>query len=173
MPVLDPGPARGFSKAEFAARLEQAQRLMHDAGLAALMLTTEPEVRWFSGFLTQFWQSPTRPWFLVVPVRGKPVAVVPSIGAACMGRTWIEDIRTWSSPDPEDDGISLLAATLREVAGVGTVGLPTAISTKLLLEGKIPARGVHIPVISSIYDLVLAELETAGIIFEEKTDDNS
>ena len=124
MPVLDPRPARGFPEAEFAARLEQTQRLMHDAGLAALMLTTEPEVRWFSGFLTQFWQSPTRPWFLVVPVRGKPVAVIPGIGAACMGRTWIEDIRTWSSPDPEDDGISLLAATLREVAGAGTVGLP-------------------------------------------------
>ena len=81
MPVLDPGPARGFTKAEFAKRLEQAQRLMHDAGLAALMLTTEPEVRWFSGFLTQFWQSPTRPWFLVVPATGKPVAVIPGIGA--------------------------------------------------------------------------------------------
>jgi Xaa-Pro dipeptidase len=61
----------------------------------------------------------------VVPMRGKPVAVIPSIGAACMGRTWIKDIRTWSSPDPEDDGISLLAAALREVAGVGAVGLPT------------------------------------------------
>jgi Xaa-Pro aminopeptidase len=124
-------PPRGFPAAEFAARLERAQRLMDDAGMAALMLTTEPEVRWFSGFLTQFWQSPTRPWFLVVPARGKPVAVIPGIGAQCMGRTWIEDIRTWSSPDPGDDGISLLAATLRDVADAGTVGLAMGPETHL------------------------------------------
>ena len=117
-------PPRGFPDAEFAARLERAQRLMRDAGLSALLLTTEPEVRWFSGFQTQFWQSPTRPWFLVVPARGKPVAVIPGIGAACMARTWIDDIRTWSSPDPEDDGISLLASTLREIAGGGPLGVP-------------------------------------------------
>ena len=125
-PGVEPGepPPRGFPVAEFEARLERAQRLMRGAGLAALLLTTEPEVRWFSGFLTQFWQSPTRPWFLVVPAKGTPVAVIPAIGAECMGRTWIEDIRTWSSPDPEDDGVSLLAAVLREMAGAGPVGLP-------------------------------------------------
>jgi Xaa-Pro aminopeptidase len=128
---------RGFPVAEFEARLERAQRLMRDAGMAALLLTTEPEVRWFSGFLTQFWQSPTRPWILVVPATGKPVAVIPAIGAECMGRTWIEDIRTWSSPDPTDDGISLLAVTLREMAGAtrnqGRIGLPMGPETHLRL----------------------------------------
>ena len=124
-------PVRGFPVAEFEARLERAQRLMQGAGLAALLLTTEPELRWFSGFLTQFWQSPTRPWFLVVPAAGKPVAVIPAIGAECMGRTWIEDIRTWSSPDPQDDGVSLLAATLRQAAGAGQVGLPMGPETHL------------------------------------------
>ena len=124
-------PTRGFPAAEFEARLERAQRLMQGAGMAALLLTTEPEVRWFSGFLTQFWQSPTRPWFLVVPASGKPVAVIPGIGAECMGRTWIEDIRTWSSPDPTDDGISLLTATLREIAGAGAIGLPMGRETHL------------------------------------------
>ncbi len=100
-------------------------------GLSALLLSTEPEIRWFSGFLTQFWQSPTRPWFLVVPAHGKPVAVIPGIGAECMGRTWIEDIRTWSSPDPEDDGVSLLAATLGEHGGSGAIGLPMGPETHL------------------------------------------
>jgi len=100
-------------------------------GLAALLLSTEPEIRWFSGFLTQFWQSPTRPWFLVVPARGKPVAVIPGIGAECMGRTWIEDIRTWSAPDPEDDGVGLLAAALSEHAGTGAIGLPMGPETHL------------------------------------------
>ncbi|TNF23382.1 MAG: aminopeptidase P family protein [Rhodobacteraceae bacterium] len=87
---------------------------MGAAGLDALLLTTEPEVRYFSGFLTRFWQSPTRPWFLVVPASGDPIAVIPSIGAALMAKTWITDIRTWESPAPEDDGVSLLAECLRE-----------------------------------------------------------
>ena len=46
--------------------------MMAEADIAALLLTTEPELRYFSGFLTQFWQSPTRPWFIVVPRAGKP-----------------------------------------------------------------------------------------------------
>ncbi len=126
-----PAPPRGFSVSEFEARLERAQRLMREARLGALLLTTEPEVRWFSGFLTQFWQSPTRPWFLVVPAAGKPVAVIPAIGAECMGRTWVDDIRTWSSPDPADDGVSLLAATLIEIARGGPVGTPMGPETHL------------------------------------------
>jgi hypothetical protein len=49
--------------------------------LDTLLLTTEVDTRYFTGFLTQFFQSPTRPWFLVVPKTGKPVAGVPAIGA--------------------------------------------------------------------------------------------
>ncbi|MGC1488801.1 MAG: hypothetical protein WA784_13545 [Albidovulum sp.] len=48
---------------------------------------TEPEVRYFSGFQTLSWQSPTRPWFLFVPAAGKPIANIPEIGAALMRRT--------------------------------------------------------------------------------------
>jgi Xaa-Pro dipeptidase len=97
---------------------------MYRNDIATLLLTTEPEVRYFSGFLTQFWQSPTRPWFMVVPLIGKPIAVIPSIGTHLMASTWIEDIRTWPSPAPEDDGISLLVSTLRQVAGrIGRVGV--------------------------------------------------
>lgn len=90
---------------------------MRQQRLDALWLTTEPEFRYFSGFLTQFWQSPTRPWFLVVPAEGKPIAVIPEIGAAAVATTWLNDIRTWPSPRPNDDGVSLLLATLREVVG--------------------------------------------------------
>ncbi len=122
---LRPAPERGFPQSEFEARLEAAQRLMAAQRIGALLLSTEPEVRYFSGFLTQFWQSPTRPWFLVVPARGKPIAVIPAIGADVMGRTWIEDIRTWSAPRPEDDGITLLTAALRDAAGPsGRIGVP-------------------------------------------------
>lgn len=113
-------PSRGFPLAEFETRCRKAQTLMAAADISALLLTTEPEIRYFSGFLTPFWQSPTRPWFLVVPASGKPIAVIPEIGRDCMAATWIEDIRTWSSPDPEDDGVSLLMDAMRDAVGEGS-----------------------------------------------------
>ena len=49
-----------------------------------------------------------------------------------------------------------------------TVGLPAAIGTKLILEGKIRETGVHIPVSPEIYLPILAELKTLNIAFKEK-----
>ena len=121
---------RGFEEIEFQSRTTRAQTLMSKAGLSALLLTTEPEIRYFTGFLTRFWESPTRPWFLVVPSHGKPIAVIPSIGAHLMGQSWIDDIRTWSSPDLKDDGISLLAETLAEHK-TGPIGTPMGPETHL------------------------------------------
>ncbi|NDW52060.1 Xaa-Pro peptidase family protein [Aliiroseovarius sp. PrR006] len=112
-------PARGFPEAEFATRSEKVQALMAQQGLDGLLLLTEPEVRYFSGFHTLFWQSPTRPWFLYVPAQGKPIAIIPEIGAELMRQTWIDDIRTWSAPAPEDDGISLLIELLSPLSASG------------------------------------------------------
>ena len=124
-------PPRGFADSEFAARTARAQSAMRAAGIGALLLTTEPDVRYFTGFLTRFWESPSRPWFVVVPQSGKPVAVIPSIGAALMEQTWLEDIRTWRAPDPHDDGVSLLADTLRELAGDLPVATPMGYESHL------------------------------------------
>jgi saccharopine dehydrogenase-like NADP-dependent oxidoreductase len=49
-----------------------------------------------------------------------------------------------------------------------TVGLPVAIATKLILEGKINLTGVHVPVSQEIFDPILKELEEYGIKFAEK-----
>ena len=54
-------PDRGFSEAEFSTRTARLQAKMAAVEMAGLLLTTEPEVRNFSGFYTPFWQSPTRP----------------------------------------------------------------------------------------------------------------
>lgn len=125
-------PERGFAQAEFESRLRLMQQRMSSENIDALLLCTEPDVRYFSGFLTQFWQSPTRPWFLLVPQSGKPVAVIPAIGLECMSRTWIDDIRTWSAPHPDDDGIGLLATTIKELVGKdATLGLMMGHETSL------------------------------------------
>ena len=49
-----------------------------------------------------------------------------------------------------------------------TVGLPVAIATKLILEGKINLHGVHIPTSKQIYLPILSELEEYGITFVEE-----
>lgn len=123
---------RGFSTAEFEARASRAQARMNSKGLAGLLVMTEPEVRYFSGFQTLFWQSPTRPWFLFVPADGKPIAIIPEIGAELMKRSWVDDIRTWSAPNPEDDGISLLTDLLAPYAAAGqTIGVMKGHETHL------------------------------------------
>ena len=120
---------RGFSIDQFEKRTLKAQQLMQNHGLDALLLTTETNVRYFTGFLTRFWESPTRPWYLIIPSKGKPIAVIPSIGKALMRKTWVEDIRTWPSPDLKDDGISLLSDTLEEIAKNKNIGLPSGTET--------------------------------------------
>jgi Xaa-Pro aminopeptidase len=109
-------PGRGFARQEFELRTGRAQQIMRRHELDAIVLTTAPNVRYFTGFDSQFWESPTRPWFLVVAAQGAPIAVIPEIGAPEMSMTWIDDIRTWPAPRPPDDGTSLLAGTLESLS---------------------------------------------------------
>ena len=50
-----------------------------------------------------------------------------------------------------------------------TVGLPLAIATRMILNGKVKERGVVRPISKDIYGPVLDELEKNGIVFNEKT----
>jgi len=49
-----------------------------------------------------------------------------------------------------------------------TVGLPLGIAAKLILEEKIKETGLHIPVLPSIYEPVLAELKEFDVVFHEQ-----
>jgi len=130
-------PVRGFTQAEFEIRTERAQCMMRDLEVDAMLLTTEPHVRYLSGFFTQFWHSPTRPWFLLVPLSGKPVAVIPTIGVTGMQQTWVDDIRSWSSPQPQDDGISLLLSAIRELPRrFGRLGMTLGIESHLRMPAN-------------------------------------
>jgi saccharopine dehydrogenase-like NADP-dependent oxidoreductase len=57
-----------------------------------------------------------------------------------------------------------------DTAVARTVALPAAIGSKLILDGKIDVKGVHIPTIPSIYEPVLEELEHQGIVCSEKSE---
>ncbi|MDJ0639914.1 MAG: Xaa-Pro peptidase family protein [Paracoccaceae bacterium] len=121
-----------FPESEFRARLARLQGEMAKAGLDALLLTTAADIFYVTGFLTRFWESPARPWFLLAPGSGDPVAVIPSIGEHLMSQTWISDIRTWDAPNPCDDGVSLLSATIDELLGkAAVIGAPMGLETHL------------------------------------------
>ncbi|MCP4788813.1 MAG: aminopeptidase P family protein, partial [Gammaproteobacteria bacterium] len=130
---------RGFSNSEFLQRTQRAQTLMDQHDISALLLTTEADVRYFTGYLTRFWESPCRPWYLIIPAQGKPVAVIPSIGADLMSKTWVEDIRTWRAPNMDDDGIDLLTEALIEIAPDGRIAIPSGMQSLL----RMPQENMH------------------------------
>jgi len=141
-------PPRGFGRDEFAARTAAIQMRMATQGLDAILLMSEAEVRYFTGFHTQFWQSPTRPWFVILPAQGKPIAIIPEIGAALMRQTWVEDIRTWAAPNPGDDGISLLVEALSGTINLGIMkghetGLRMPLADYERLTRALPDTTVH------------------------------
>lgn len=113
---LSQAPKRGFNPVEFERRIARAQTIMREHELDALLFTTPHNIRWATGFSSQFWESPTRPWFVVVPADGKPIAVIPEIGGPRMEETWVDDVRTWPAPRPEDDGTSLLVSVFEELS---------------------------------------------------------
>ena len=159
-----------FPTSEYQARTERAQVMMAERRIDALLLTTEPEVRYFTGYLTRFWESPARPWFLIVPSSGDPIAVIPTIGAALMSRSWITDIRTWQSPDYDDDGVALLHDTLDDL-GASRVATPMGLETHLRmplddfdrLQGLLGAKVISDDSIIPALRMVKSDVEIATI----------
>ena len=116
-------PERGFAKEEFEQRLIRAQKIMKSYKLDGLLLTSPQNIRYFTGYDSQFWESPTRPWFVVVPSSGKPIGIVPEIGESEFKKTWLDDIKSWPSPRPDDEGISLVKSTLDDLQKIyGRIG---------------------------------------------------
>lgn len=132
-----------FDTVEYLARLARAQSALNAEGIDALLLTGDADIRYFSGFLTRFWESPTRPWYLIVPATGLPTAVIPQIGVDLMARTWITDIRPWPAPHPTEDGTALLADALRPHSRVATpmetgTHLRAPLAEWATLNGRLP-----------------------------------
>lgn len=125
-------PKRGFEVSEYENRLDNIQRLMFEEKMDAILLTTQVDIEYYTGFKSQFFQSPTRPWYVLIPSSGKPKAIIPTIGESGMRDTWIEDIQTWTSPNPEDDGISILLSTIKSLmVNHKSLGVPKTLESTL------------------------------------------
>lgn len=128
-------PSRGFDQSEFLDRTTKAQAAMQENGIDALWVMTEPEFRYFTGYQSQFWESPTRPWHAIIPSRGKPHVVVPSIGANAFENLWVEQLVTWDSPNPANEGVSVLVELLTSVARTHkSIGVPMGLESMLRMS---------------------------------------
>ena len=103
---------RGFENKEFKERIAKVRKLMEAKNLDFLLITSPSNFRYFSGLDSYFWESPTRPWFLLISISFDPIAIIPSIGETALQKTWIQNIKTWQSPNPKDEGISVLIDTI-------------------------------------------------------------
>ena len=120
-----------FEPAEYQRRCLAAQRAMHARKLEVMLLCNEVEIRYYTGFRTSFWLSPTRPWFVLLQLEGMPIAIVPEIGASLMQQCYIGELLTWPSPRPHDEGISLLRHKLK---GYRRIGLPMGAGSSLRMS---------------------------------------
>jgi len=125
-------PARGFDVSEYENRLNKIQKLMFESKMDVVLLTTQVDIEYYTGFKTQFFQSPTRPWYVLIPASGKPQAIIPTIGESGMRETWVDDIKTWTSPNPEDDGISILLSAINSLTKTHKcLGVPKTLESTL------------------------------------------
>lgn len=126
---------RGFPIYEYENRLEKIQKLLIKNDISAMLVTDRANFVYFTGLVTRFWESPTRPLYLVIPNKGKPIVLVPDILHETMKRSWIEHIITWPAPVIKDDGVTELSKILKRVCK-DNLGVPMDIETSLRMPLK-------------------------------------
>jgi Xaa-Pro dipeptidase len=142
---------RKVPEAELTRRIRLVKTSMETQGVNALILSAQDNFIYLTGFDSPTWVNLARPRYCVVPARGELILVVPTTNLSAVERmTWVRDIRSWVSPNPVDDGLSLVAdavcATTVPEAVVGMeigpqsrLGLPVA-DFMALRERLLPRR---------------------------------
>jgi Xaa-Pro aminopeptidase len=123
-----------FSRREYDRRVERACRLMTRDELDAVLVTSETNIEYLSGFITQFaWNTPTRPWYFVLRRNGSAAAVIPEIGLSNWRATsWADEVHTWPSPRPENEGLDLLQNVLETTRRrFGRIGVELGAESRL------------------------------------------
>jgi Xaa-Pro aminopeptidase len=164
-----------FTRREFERRVERACRLMTRDELDAVLVTSETNVEYLSGFTTQFaWNTPARPWYFLLRRNGHGVAVIPEIGLSNWQATsWVDEVMTWPSPRPENEGLDLVTKAVTgtrrrfgrlgvELGAESRLGMPAG--DFLRLKRKIrPARMVDGSSLLGELRLVKSKAEVARI----------
>ncbi len=123
-----------FPKEEFANRVSKIQENLEKENIEAIIITSPSNFRYFSGLDSNFWESPTRPWFLIIS-RNDPIkAIIPSIGVAAIEKTFIKNIEVWQSPNPNNEGVTLLKKIIKNFPKNSNIGFELANETHLRMS---------------------------------------
>ena len=125
-----------FPKEEYLKRLDNIHKKLENENIDAIVITSPANFRYFSGLDSNFWESPTRPWFLIISKNGKIKALVPSIGLSAIANTFIKDIEVWQSPNPKDEGTSLLKKIIKTFPKNSNIGFELGMETYLRMSIK-------------------------------------
>ncbi len=123
-----------FPKEEFISRIEKIQIHMEKENIDAVIITSPSNFRYFTGLDSNFWESPTRPWYLIISKKNPIKAIIPSIGVTAMQNTLVNDIETWESPNPKDEGISLLKKNIKSFPKNSNIGFELGNETFLRMS---------------------------------------
>ncbi len=141
-----------FPRGEYEARYTKLQNLMAGCDIDVLLVTNEPNVRYFTGLNTRLYKTVLRPITALLPAarEREPILVVPEVlEATCLATTWVEDIRTNSEcyGKRSNDVLDVLAGTIEDLGlANGTVGMEFGAGQRLALtheelealQGKLP-----------------------------------
>lgn len=84
---------------EYKARTRKVQTALAEQDCGALLVTSEDNVQYLTGFKSPVWNNLTRPRYLIVPANGEPFLISSANYVVIIEETtWITDIRTWISP---------------------------------------------------------------------------
>ena len=125
-----------FPKEEYLKRLDNIHKKLENENIDAIVITSPANFRYFSGLDSNFWESPTRPWFLIISKNGKIKALIPSIGLSAIESTFIKDIEVWQSPNPKDEGTSLLKKIIKTFPKNSNIGFELGMETYLRMSIK-------------------------------------
>ncbi len=125
-----------FPKEEYLKRLDNIHEKLENENIDVIVITSPANFRYFSGLDSNFWESPTRPWFLIISKNGKIKALVPSIGLSAIESTFINDIEVWQSPNPKDEGTSLLKKIIKTFPKNSNIGFELGMETYLRMSIK-------------------------------------
>ena len=125
-----------FPKEEYLKRLDNIHKNLENENIDAIVITSPANFRYFSGLDSNFWESPTRPWFLIISKNGKIKALIPSIGLSAIKSTFIKDIEVWQSPNPKDEGTSLLKKIIKTFPKNSNIGFELGMETYLRMSIK-------------------------------------
>ena len=123
-----------FPKEEFTNRISKIQENLDRENIEAIIITSPSNFRYFSGLDSNFWESPTRPWFLVISKKNPIKAIIPSIGITALEKTLIKDIEVWQSPNPYDEGVTLLKKTIKNFPINSKIGFELAFESHLRMS---------------------------------------